>query len=91
MRRFSKESGVNNPELIRGTQLRKHIATQSALLNINEGERSDLANFLGHADKIHKEHYQIPIAAREISRVSQLLEIGIGSNPCKDLSFLGKH
>lgn len=90
MRRFSKESGVSNPELLRGTQLRKHIATQSALMNINEGERSDLANFLGHADKIHREHYQIPIAAREIGRISQLLEIGIGKNPCKNMSFFKK-
>lgn len=31
---------------------------------------------MGHADKIHRDHYRMPIVAREIGRVSQLLEIG---------------
>lgn len=83
MRRFSKESGINDAELMRGTQLRKHIATQCALLDLQESEVSDLANFMGHADKIHREHYRIPIVAREIRRVSQLLEIGVGKTSRK--------
>lgn len=57
MNRFSTESGVSHPELMRGTELRKHLATQSALLDLNEGEISDLANFMGHTEKIHREHY----------------------------------
>lgn len=78
MRKFSKESGIRHPEIMRGTQLRKHIATQSALLNLEEGEIADLANFMGHAEKIHRDHYRVPIVAREIGRISQLLEIGVG-------------
>lgn len=83
MRRFAEECKVSRPELLRGTQLRKHLATQTALLDLSENEVSDLANFMGHADKIHREHYRIPVVTREIGRVSQLLEIGIGQRTSK--------
>lgn len=76
MRTFSIQSGIKDPEMMRGTELRKHIATQSALMDLGENEVGDLANFMGHADKIHRDHYRMPIVAREIGRVSQLLEIG---------------
>ncbi|XP_074031547.1 uncharacterized protein [Leptinotarsa decemlineata] len=78
MRRFASECKSSRPELLRGTQLRKHLATQSTLLDLNENEVNDLANFMGHADKIHREHYRIPVVTREIGRVSKLLEIGVG-------------
>lgn len=74
MRRFALEPGVPQPELLRGNQFRKQIATQSAILDLNEHEITNLANFLGHADK---EHYRLPVVSREISQISRLLEIGI--------------
>ncbi|KAJ8944572.1 hypothetical protein NQ314_009443 [Rhamnusium bicolor] len=80
MRTFAKESGISNDSLMRGTQLRNQLATQSATLDLNEGEVNDLANFLGHAEKIHREHYKIPVVSREIGRISRLLEMGIGKN-----------
>ncbi|XP_074035965.1 uncharacterized protein isoform X2 [Leptinotarsa decemlineata] len=83
MRRFASECKSSRPELLRGTQLRKHLATQSALLDLNENEVNDLANFMGHADKIHREHYRIPVVTREIGRVSKLLEIGVGQRTNK--------
>lgn len=84
MRRFANEAGVDHPELLRGTQLRKHLATQSALLNLDDCEVSDLANFMGHAEKIHKDIYRLPLATRDIARVSQILEIGVGRKQRKN-------
>ncbi|KAG5866879.1 hypothetical protein JTB14_037480 [Gonioctena quinquepunctata] len=45
--------GAQNPHTLR-------------VLNIQEEEVDDLANFLGHANKIHKEHYRMPIVTRDI-------------------------
>ncbi|KAK0157244.1 hypothetical protein PV328_011705 [Microctonus aethiopoides] len=75
MRKYSKECGASHPERLRGTNLRKHIATMCTNLNLQDHEVSDLATFIGHADKIHKEHYRQPILCREIFQISKLLEI----------------
>ncbi|KAG5870742.1 hypothetical protein JTB14_021995 [Gonioctena quinquepunctata] len=81
MRKFAEESRIRNHHLIRGTRVRKQLATKSSVMNLNENVVSDLANFLGHADKIHRDHYRMPVVSREIGRVSRLLEMGLQSNP----------
>lgn len=80
LRKYSRLCNAKRPETLRGTELRKHIATRSVLLDLQEQEVSDLANFLGHADKIHREHYRMPIITRDIVRMSRLLEIAQGEN-----------
>lgn len=32
---------------------------------------------MGHAEKVHRDHYRLPTAARQIGRISQLLEMGV--------------
>lgn len=65
MRKFSVECGAEHPEKFCGTQLRKHIATTCITLNLEEQEVSDLANFMGHAEKIHKNIYRQPLLNRD--------------------------
>lgn len=84
MRKFSIASGAKNPELLRATKLRKHIATMCVKLDLSENVISELANFMGHADKIHKDIYQQPQVEREIFRVSKLLEAGLGQSDSED-------
>ncbi|KAF5275540.1 hypothetical protein FQR65_LT16598 [Abscondita terminalis] len=79
LQKYSEECGAIRPENLRGTQLRKHMATHSANYNLNDSEFQDLTNFMGHADKIHKEHYRIPVATREITRISTILQKARGS------------
>lgn len=74
MRTFSKSCGAQVPESLRGTLLRKHIATTCISLNLRDHEVEDLANFMGHADKIHRSHYRMPLAQRDIVHVASLLE-----------------
>ena len=78
MRKVSIACGAEHPERLRGTELRKHIATTCVELNLSEHTISDLANFMGHADKIHKEIYRQPIIQREIIGISKLLEAAQG-------------
>lgn len=91
LRKFSVLCGAKQPSTLRGTQLRKHIATQSVLLDLQENEIADLANFMGHGEKIHKDHYRLPIVTRDIVRMSRLLEKAQGSddNNCKSRDQFG--
>lgn len=72
LREFSNQCGAKNPESLRGTQLRKQIATTVQLLNLNETELGQLANFMGHDINIHKEHYRLPSTALQVGQLSKL-------------------
>lgn len=74
LRRFAKDCNAVHSHTLRGTILRKHIATYCIQLNLTDTDVSDLATFMGHADKIHKEHYRQPLASRDILKISQYLE-----------------
>lgn len=75
------------PDLLRATILRKHIATMCVNFIMNENDVSELANFMGHADKIHKEHYRQPILRREILNISRLLEAVQGKANSDDSDY----
>lgn len=72
LRKYSKLCGAEQPERLRGMQLRKHIATTCMSLNLEDQEISDYY-FMGHAENIHKDVYRQPIS-REILRMSKILE-----------------
>lgn len=82
IRKFSEKCGAVSPKTLRATNLRKHIATQSVTLNLNDCEISNLQSFLGHADKIHRDYYRQPVAVNDIINMSKLLLIAQG---CKDI------
>ncbi|XP_066582447.1 uncharacterized protein [Prorops nasuta] len=74
LRKFSELCGAKSPKSLRGTTLRKQIATMCASLGLNEQEVGDLANYLGHAINIHKQFYRQPLVVREICQMSQILQ-----------------
>lgn len=74
MRKFAEECNAISSTTLRGTILRKHIATYCIQLNLNDVQVSDLATFMGHADKIHKQYYRQSQASRDILKISQYLE-----------------
>lgn len=89
IRKFAEECNASEASTLRGTILRKHVATYCIQLNLNEDDVSDLATFMGHSDKIHKDHYRQPIASRDILKISQYLEAvqgGTNNNPDEDSS-----
>jgi len=79
LRTFSEDCGAKLPCSLRGTQLRKHIATCCITLNLSEDQVTDLANFMGHDKKVHKSHYRQPIPELEIIRITQFLEAAQGN------------
>ncbi|XP_043274752.1 uncharacterized protein [Venturia canescens] len=78
MRKFSEECGASIPESLRGTTLRKHIATYTAMLNIEENQVGDLAKFMGHNPQIHKDVYRLSSSIKNVTDVSRLLRSAMG-------------
>ncbi|KAM3612304.1 uncharacterized protein V6R79_006508 [Siganus canaliculatus] len=73
IRVFANQCGAQNPENLRSTQLRKHMATMSQILNLKDNELDQLANFLGHDIRVHRDYYRLPDATIEIAKISKLL------------------
>lgn len=74
MRSFSVACGAEKPELLRGTGLRKHVATKCIELELNENALGDVMKHMGHSEKIHREIYQQPIKSKTIVGVAKVLE-----------------
>ena len=53
------------------TQLRKHVATLSQVLNLKNHELDQVADFLGHDIRVHREYYRLPEA--QLPKISKLL------------------
>lgn len=73
LRVYANDSGAKNPELLRSTQLRKHVATLSQVLNLRNHELDQVADFLGHDIRVHREYYRLPEATTQLAKISKLL------------------
>jgi hypothetical protein len=73
LRRVSMMCGAENPETLRSTQLRKHIATVSQVANLKDNELDLLAQFLGHDINVHREFYRLPLDVLQTAKVAKLL------------------
>ncbi|KAI7812500.1 hypothetical protein IRJ41_002902 [Triplophysa rosa] len=73
LRIYADECGAQNPELLRSTQLRKHVATLSQILNLRNHELDQVADFLGHDIRVHREYYRLPEATTQLAKISKLL------------------
>ncbi|CAG9825702.1 unnamed protein product [Phaedon cochleariae] len=78
IRLYSTKCEASNPKSLRATLLRKHVATKSVSLNLPENEISCLQNFLGHADKIHREYYRLPVVMDDIITMSKVFNFALG-------------
>ena len=75
MRKHVNQCGMHCAEAICSTNLRKHVATLSQILNLTETELEMLAKFLGHDIKIHREYYRLPEDTLQLAKCSKLLLI----------------
>lgn len=80
MREYSVACGASKPHTLRGTELRKHLATNLESFNSKNIKRSVVADHLGHDIRIHKEFYQLQDIAKEIVTMSGVLETACGNN-----------
>jgi hypothetical protein len=79
LRVSSVECDASRPKLLRSTNLRKHVATMSQILNLKEHELDQLAQFMGHDVGIHRELYRLPndiVQTAKVVRVLMSMENG---------------
>ena len=65
--------GASHPENLTSTRLRKHIATTSQILNLQECDLDILAGFLGHNIQVHRNFYRLPQETLQLAKVSKVL------------------
>ncbi|XP_051980797.1 uncharacterized protein LOC127642110 [Xyrauchen texanus] len=73
LRGFAKVCGAKCPKSLTSTRLRKHAATLSTVLNMTDTEMDQLANFLGHDIRIHREFYRLPEKTLQLAKISKVL------------------
>ena len=90
LRRFSGCCDAENPENLRSSRLRKHIATLSQILNLRKNELDQLAQFMGHDVRVHRESYRLPndiLQTAQVVKVLMAMENGsIGDYRGKNLT-----
>ncbi|XP_076850568.1 uncharacterized protein LOC143500340 isoform X1 [Brachyhypopomus gauderio] len=73
LREFGESCGARNPSALSSTKLRKQIATLSTVLNLKDNEMDQLASFLGHDIRIHRQYYRLPESTLQLAKMSKLL------------------
>ncbi|XP_060772951.1 uncharacterized protein LOC132883390 [Neoarius graeffei] len=69
----ANQCGAKHPEHLRSTQLRKHVATLSQVLNLKNNELDQVADFLGHDIRVHRDFYRLPVPTTQLAKISKLL------------------
>lgn len=78
MRKFSNLCAAENPGSLRGTKLRKHMASMCATMNLNDNDVTNVANFMGHDDQIHRNVYRSNTLQNEVIQMTTVLEAAQG-------------
>lgn len=73
LRLFANKSNVKNPDQMKSTALRKHIATISQVINLKDNELDVLADFMGHDIRVHRNFYRLPEATFQAAKIAKLL------------------
>ncbi|KAK2837561.1 hypothetical protein Q5P01_014773 [Channa striata] len=58
---------------LRSTQLRKHVATLSQVLNLKNNELDQIADFMGHDIRVHRDFYRLPVPTTQLAEILELL------------------
>lgn len=73
LRKYATISGAKRPETLTSIQLRKHVATLSQIMNLKENELDQLAKFMGHDIRVHREYYRLTENTLQLAKISKLL------------------
>ncbi|XP_076837036.1 uncharacterized protein LOC143482555 [Brachyhypopomus gauderio] len=73
IRLIAQSCGAKHPEALSSTKLRKHMATMSKVLNLKDNEMDDLADFLGHDIRVHRQYYRLPEGTLQLAKISKVL------------------
>lgn len=84
LKKFAELSGAENPSRINGTNLRKQLATMCVSFKLDDAEVADVADFMGHAELVHRNIYRQNTIDRQVVMMSQWLEAALGNEASID-------
>nr|CAI5817923.1 unnamed protein product [Callosobruchus analis] len=87
LRKYAHKCGAKNPELLTSTKFRKQLATILQLMNFESDEMEQIARFMGHTEKTHKEFYRLTENVYQTAKVAKVLLL---LNNGKGSEFKGK-
>lgn len=73
LRYYAKVCGAKSPESLTSTKLRKQTGTLSQVLNLSNTELDQLADFLGHDIRVHRQFYRLPEGTLQLAKISKIL------------------
>lgn len=73
IRDFAKDCGIKNYTSLTSTKLRKQTGTLSQVLNLSNTELDQLATFLGHDIRVHRQFYRLPEGTLQLAKMSKVL------------------
>ncbi|KAG1953541.1 hypothetical protein F2P79_010030 [Pimephales promelas] len=71
--KYADACGAEDPQNLRSTYLGKQIATISQVMNLKDYELDQLADFLGHDIRVHREYCRLPQSTIQLAKISKLL------------------
>ena len=74
---------LKHPELIKSTNMRKHVATVAQVMNLNNNDIELLSNHLGHSLNVHHKYYRLHESTLETTKVVKLLSLVNSGNISK--------
>ncbi|XP_069109914.1 uncharacterized protein [Argopecten irradians] len=73
---ISQKAGLQKPQLMRTTNLRKYVATVSQIVDMGSNQELEwLASHMGHSLSVHREYYRLQEKTLELAKVSKLLMV----------------
>jgi len=73
LRSFAQSCGADHPMTLRSSDFRKHLATMSQVLNLKRHELDQVAQFMGHDIRVHRQFYRLPNDVIQTARVVRVL------------------
>ncbi|KAK7483871.1 hypothetical protein BaRGS_00024888, partial [Batillaria attramentaria] len=73
VRHYATAAGVSEGSLFTATNLRKQLATLSQALAVQKMDQDQLATFLGHDIRIHRNVYRQPLEVMQKTKVASIL------------------
>ena len=64
---------LQEPELLKTTALRKHLATSLQVMALKSNDLQKVADFLGHDKEVHKKYYRMSDDVYSCTRIASLL------------------
>ncbi|XP_070205527.1 uncharacterized protein [Littorina saxatilis] len=87
LKQYATAAGVSEPSLFTCTSLRKQLATLSQAMEVSKMDQDQLAAFLGHDIRVHRNIYRQPIEVIQKAKVAKiLLQVNRGVTVTDDVS-----